>query len=459
MHWHQGINTNVVCVTALLWLCQLVPGSFALAKQAGVQTPSSALVKLVILSRHGVRSPIPNQQELAEWTSAPWPAWNCDVGSATKVCEPGQLTPRGGILSEQMGNYYRTYLAELLPASQCATANDVFFWADLTQRTKDTALGLLRGFSPSCDTASYLHTSRKLQPDRIFHPVSSTGPCALNAARAEQEILVRAGGSLSRVAASLVGELETAQEVLQCCQLVLCEVTEKACRRAPAPAEFCKLTDRLPSCLVRHPESGPPTQVLLGGALRSASTFAELLLLEYGNGFPEEQVGWGRIRRDHMTGLFRLHTTAFDLEQRTPYIARRQGSMLLKKILLALENKTDDMPGTAPVDAKFVAYVGHDTNISNVASMVGLSWEQTGYQKNQTPPAGALIFELRRIATGADHVSVFYVAQTLEDMRNLSGMSPQRTAVPIPGCSNESLCPLAELTKLVGQVIDADCSQ
>ena len=198
---------------------------------------------------------------------------------------------------------------------------------------------------------------------------------------------------------------------------------------------------------------------MLGGSLQVASTFAELLLLEYANGFPTSEVGWGRVSRDEMTALFRIHTTAFDLEQRTPYIAKRQGSALVRKILFALEGTSDGRPGTAPSDAKFVAYIGHDTNISNVASMLGLTWRQTGYQKDQTPPAGALMFEVHQLGTGPRTVSVFYVAQSLDDMRNLTGTSPTRTPVPIPGCSNGSQCPLDEFMKLAKQTLDPDCSQ
>jgi len=457
----RSIVFFVMWLIIVLWLAQVTVAPPALAEQSATQAPSDTLVKFVILSRHGVRSPIPSQSELGTWTASQWPAWNCaGAPDSTKACEPGQLTTRGRTLAEQMGtSYYRTYLAEFLPTNQCPAQNDVFFWADLTERTENTGLALLRGFRPSCEIAKYFLTAATPPPDKIFHPVTSAGPCTLDAARAEREILARAGGSLSNLTTSLEAELATAQKALQCCQSRLCDVTRTACRRPPPSPNACTLTDRLPSCLVPHPESGTPTQVLLGGALRNASTFAELLLLEYANGLPQSDVGWGRITRDQMSQVFRLHTTAFDLEQRTPYIAKRQGSVLLKKILLALQGMTDNMPGTAPPSAKFVAYVGHDTNISNVASMLGLSWQQQGYQKDQTPPAGALIFELHKVLSGLRYVSVFYVAQSLDDMRNVTGISPQRTSVPIPGCGNGSLCPLDHFAKLIEQALDPDCSQ
>lgn len=459
---HKSCRSAIIFVWLIIvpWLAQGAVAPSALAEQSATQAPSSTLVKFVILSRHGVRSPIPSQSDLATWTASQWPVWNCSgPQDSMKVCEPGQLTPRGRTLAEQMGAYYRTYLAELLPANQCPAQNDVFLWADLDERTKSTGLALLHGFRPSCEIAKYFFTAATPRPDRIFHPVTSAGRCTLDAARAEREILARAGGSLSNMATTLKSELDTAQKVLQCCQSRLCDVTRAACRKSSPSPNACTLTDRLPSCLVSHPASGAPTQILLGGALRNASTFVEILLLEYANGFPQSEVGWGRITRDQMSEVFRLHTMAFDLEQRTPYIAKRQGSVILRKILFALEGRTDEMSGTAPPSAKFVAYVGHDTNISNVASMLGLSWQQQGYQKDQTPPAGALIFELHQVPSGLRYVSVFYVAQSLDEMRDVTGASPLRTSVPIPGCGNGSLCPLDQFAKLVEQALDPDCLQ
>jgi 4-phytase/acid phosphatase len=447
-----------------LAFAQLPAVPSALAQEGATQAPRGTLVKFVILSRHGVRSPIPSQSELSTWTASKWPTWHCPIpGNADRICGSGELTERGKALAGQMGHYYRTYLSSLLPVDQCPPAWELFFWADVTERTKDTGLSLLRGFRPSCDATKYFHTAQA-RTDRVFHPVTGTdGRCKLDAARAERDMIARAGGNLSTIVRGLENELATAQSTLQCCQQSLCQTAwSKTCRQHPPPPNTCTLTKTLPTCLVRHPESGTPTRVELGGALRVASTFAELLLLEYGNGFAPSDVGGGRITREQMTPVFRLHTTAFDLEQRTPYIAALQGSLLLRKILLALKNETDARAGTAPAGAKFVAYVGHDTNIANLGGMLELSWQQPGYQKDQTPPAGALTFELREEGSGIRNVYVSYVAQSLDDMRDLKGDHPTRTPVVVPNCSTAETgfpCRLDKLEALVNQKLDRNCSE
>ncbi len=103
--------------------------------------------------------------------------------------------------------------------------------------------------------------------------------------------------------------------------------------------------------------------------------------------------------------------------------------------------------------------MGHDTNIANVAGMLDLSWTQPGYQRNQTPPAGALAFELREEA-GIRNVNVFYVAQSLEDMHAGKGDRPIPTPVPVPNCGESgAACTLEKFETLVTQKLDPNCSQ
>jgi 4-phytase / acid phosphatase len=447
---------KVSIVSLFLLMSWFTPTAIAPSALAEEQAaPSGKLVKVVMLSRHGVRSPIPS--DLATWTASPWPTWHCGDPNHPTICGSGQLTLQGRLLAEHMGMYYRTSLAELLPIDRCPDVSEIFFWADAMERTEDTGLALLRGFrSPPCDTKKYFHKA-PTPPDRIFHPVTADGSCKLDAALAESEIKTRAGGSLSNVVQALGLELKIAQNTLQCCRSLCQTAWINTCKLPPPPPPTCTLTS-LPNCLVREPEN-KSTQVHLGGGLRTASTFAEILLLEYANGFRQNDVGWGRIGDEQMAAVFRLHTAAFGLEQRTPYIAKLQGSMLLSKMLLALNDETDDKPGSAPPGTKFVAYVGHDTNIANIAGILSLAWLQAGYQRNQTPPAGALIFELRETDDRARNVYAYYVAQSLDDMHNGTGTTAMRTPVPIPACPIGSPCTLDQFTNLVRPMLDPSCSR
>jgi 4-phytase/acid phosphatase len=445
MSVRPGVFVRLLIALLLIGL----PGLGCTTRPRATPIPSGKLVKVVILSRHGVRSPTLTNDELATWTTntSPWPTWYCSADAT--ICTPGQLTPRGWALAEQMGTYYARRLSTLV-SQPCPAQGEVFFWADRddkTRRTRDTAIALLHGFRPSqCNTGQYLHEA-SAEPDRIFHPVGGPG-CALTVAEATKAILARVpDGDLTKYLQDTLGmDVDIAQGSLQCCQKGLCDEVGKQCR---APVPPASTLSSMPTCLTLHPDQAPYTHVLLGGGWRIASTFAEILQLEYANGFEGQEFGWG-IDKAKMIQASRLHTAAFDLEQRTDYIARLQGSRLLNKILLALQGQSDGQSGTAPKDAKFVAYVGHDTNIANVAALLELSWQQADYQKNDTPPAGALIFELLQTDAGARNVYVYYTAQSLDDMRALKGESPARTRVFLPGCGGAgSSCSLDSFAALV----------
>ena len=56
---------------------------------------------VVIVSRHGVRSPTWDRERLNEYSSQPWPDWGV---------APGELTPHGRDLIKILGSYYREWL-------------------------------------------------------------------------------------------------------------------------------------------------------------------------------------------------------------------------------------------------------------------------------------------------------------------------------------------------------------
>ena len=65
--------------------------------------------------------------------------------------------------------------------------------------------------------------------------------------------------------------------------------------------------------------------------------------------------------------------------------------------------------------------VGYDTNISTLASMLGLHWMLDEQPTNPTSTGGALVFELRHDnINGTARVRVYYVAQSMEQMRAAS---------------------------------------
>lgn len=411
------------------------------------------LVKVVVVSRHGVRSPLNKPEELATWSDRQWP----DLTADWKVSKPGSLTPVGKALAKLMGEYYRALLASenLLPARGCPSAGSLFVWADVDPRTRDTATAVLEGLAAGCRGFAIHSFAADIDP--LFHPVEAR-VCAFDRGRAEAAILGRVGGDFGPVQEAAGDELQALQGILGCCKPELCKKSGKP--------EGCTLP-QLGSGLVWREPSDPKKEnatVSLEGALGISSTAAEIFLLEYASGFKGEKWGFGRVDEARMLQTSRLHTLLFDIVDRTPYIAGREGSKLLDEVARILLSKPGFRLPQMPGDPKVVFLVGHDTNIANLAAMLNVAWQQPDYQANDTPPAGALVFELRRGADRRLRVFTSYLAQSPKQMAEARPLdldhAPRRTDLFLPACSSSEPgypCSANAFARAVDGSLDREC--
>ena len=335
---------------------------------------NSRLLKLVVLSRHGVRSPTQSPEELARWASRPWPQW--PVGK-------GELTARGGELLTIQWREMRRILAEegLLPAQGCPGPEDVLCVADAEQRTRESAAAILKGLVPECGLSA---ASDPTQVTPLFHPVRA-GQASLDtqAVRAEME----------RVLAGLhvpPGALELIQRVTGCCAPGLCDGSTRGCALADIPdtVGFNK------------------GDVKLSGRLAMASSLAEIFLLEYGQ-WPERNAGWGEVDAEALKTMLPVHNLVFDALNRAPDVATARGGAMLRAIRSSLLEEPD---------ARVIIYAGHDTNIANTGGLLDLHWDIPEQGHNAIPPGGALLFTLWKNASGRREIRASFLAPTLETL-------------------------------------------
>jgi 4-phytase/acid phosphatase len=156
-----------------------------------------------------------------------------------------------------------------------------------------------------------------------------------------------------------------------------------------------------------------------------------------------------------------LHLLRFNLMDRTPYLAARQGSALVQRIVSTFRRFLSTGGSSSP---RLTILVGHDTNIFNIGGMLGLHWSLPSYLPDQTPPAGALHFELlRERRTGLHSVRVSYVAQTPNQMRQATPLDrarpPERTVARIDDCrtGRGGVCPWPRFARLAERSIDRAC--
>ena len=396
--------------STLLLIVSAVACVLPAASQQMPKASAAELKYVVIVSRHGVRSPTSVPEQLNQYSSDPWPQW--DVA-------PGYLTAHGRSLMSLFGAYDRAYFLSqnLFHAKGCADASRVNYWSDNEERTLETARALAEGMLPGCNVK--IGSQPKEETDPLFNPLAA-GVGAADRKLASAAVLGRIGANPEALLDLYRPELDDLVQVLHG------DAAKHAWLQAPIaiiPGKSDNLVD-------------------VSGPLKTASTLTENLLLEYTNGMTGKDFGWGRLDAPTLKRIMVLHTAYADLARRTQYGARARGSNLLFHILASLQQAATSKSVSGalgkPGDAALVI-VGHDTNLSNLSGMLGISWLLQGYQANDPVPGGALVFELWRSAdAGQLSVRTYYTAQSLEQMRLAVPLTmnapPLRAPVFLPGC-------------------------
>lgn len=406
------------CLHTWMWLSLTVIfcANACSGQSAAIQASSEKLKFALILTRHGVRSPTWTNARLDSYSKDAWPTWDVP---------PGFLTPHGKKLMNIFGAYYRSDLSArgLLSSDGCSDASHVYFYADVDERTVESAHGLAEGMLPGCDVE--VHSIARGGQDLLFHGGDKLGNPDPQFALAA--VSGRIGSDPGGLFPAYQEQLETMQKVLFACEEPRCTVPGKNALLGLAPSLTQGSGDHL---------------VELKGPLTTGATFAENFQLEYLEGMPAAQVAWGRIEERTVRELMMIHAASSDMLQRTPYIARVQASNLLFHMLRTLQQAESQKPVVGAIGKgmeKVVILVGHDTNISNVAALLDAHWLVNGYQRDDAAPGGALVFELWSRPRGEDVVRVYYTVQLPDQMRESRSLSPVdppgKAMIFIPGCS------------------------
>jgi 4-phytase / acid phosphatase len=374
---------------------------------AGAQTPAapdSDLTFVFILSRHGVRSPLLKNEEMAQYAADPWPQWEVPAGI---------LTPHGRQVMELMGSYYRAYYTAqgLLTGDPAKDAAGMFFRADANQRTVASAQALGAGLLPGTPIVVHaFHTDRRGDP--LLDPDTPLG---------------RANGALKT--ASTLGRIGGDPRLLL---------------EQNGPA-----LDVLERVLLGGDGTPPPGKTSLlslspdGPLWIAAQRMVDAITLAYADGKPLAEAGWGRFHPANLAQLMSLSSLSFDLSWRSGYRAQAGASNLAAHLLATLEQAAQGQPVDGALGApgeRLVVLAGHDSNIVPLGGLLNVSWLIPGAGFNPVVPGGALVFELRRQRSDGRYlVRTRYIAPTLTQTRAALPLTlenpPATAAIFVPGCS------------------------
>jgi 4-phytase/acid phosphatase len=364
-------------------------------------------------------------------SSGAWPEWEVPLGI---------LTPHGAQTIRQMGAYMRMDLARkgLLQADGCPDSNEIYLYADTNQRTIMSTRNTFAGLEPGCDLPPvHMVAAAAGVADPIFSPIPGSFPPPPDAAVAADRQATLGNDAEAYFSLARNPELKELSYVL-----------------VPDPA---------------HPAAKP----ILDDPrpLAAMSTLIENFLLEYTDGKPMQEVGWGRVDAAALHRLMPLYVKGFDLATRMPLTARTRGSNLTAHILDSLEQAAQSAQMQAghavpnaiagafgPAGARLVYLGGHDSDLSYIGSLFGLHWSVDGIG-DDTPPDSQIVFELWQSAKSKQYsVRMFYRAQTLDQLRSGQKLTladpPAEVSLTPPGCRGGEICPFAAFDKAARAVLD-----
>ncbi len=417
-----------------LSLCTLaVLAALPVSLQTFAADNSMQLEQVLMLSRHNLRAPLANGGSLLEQsTNKKWPQW--DVAG-------GELTTRGGVLEAYMGKYTRDWLAQqgLVDKQQCPASDSVFVYANSLQRTVATAQFFVSGAFPGCDVA-VTHQDAMGSMDPVFNPV-----IANDSAEFKKSALQEMSAADKQQQPQLQGAYSELSKVVDFSTSPLCKGKDK-CALGSQSDTFSLDKGKEPS---------------VDGPLKIGNALVDAFTLQYYQGFPADQVAWGKIKTpEQWKALSEIKNAYQNILFTTPQVARDVAAPLVDYIRSQL---IDQDKTSAPA---FTFMVGHDSNIASVLAALKVKPYQLPGQYEQTPIGGQLVFERwHDKKTNKDLLKIEYVYQSTQQLHDASTLSlanpPQRVTLQLADCPADSngYCSWDDFSKVLNEALQGTAMQ
>lgn len=363
------------------------------------------LKEAVVLSRHNIRSPLSDSKsDLGRMTPHQWTKW-----SAGK----SELTSRGGALETMMGQYFRKWAVDagLFPENYVPTADDLNVVANSMQRCIATAQYFSSGFMPVGGvTVNHRYTPSKMDP--LFNPqLTKVSPEFVEEAMRQ---IAAMGGEKGIVGINeaVAPDYALAMEVLDI------DESPMAKENDPKLAATKNYNTEILLEQWKEPAMAP------GSALKELNAASDAFILQYYEEPDSIKAGFGHdLTREQWAQLAHIKDTYQDVLFTAPVVAVNVARPLIQYMYDELRSP----------DRKFTFLVGHDSNLSSVATALGVEeYELPEAIEKKTPIGSKLVVEKFVGPDGEEYADLNLVYQTVDQLRGMELLSLDNPPMVFP---------------------------
>lgn len=350
------------------------------------------LKEAVVLSRHNIRSPLSDSKsDLGRMTPHKWTEW---------TAPKSELTLRGGVLETQMGQYFRKWAEDtgLFPVNHTPDADDVNVIANSMQRCIATAQYFTSGFMP-VGGIKVIHRYMPSKMDPLFNPQLTKVSPEFIATAMEQIKAMGGKKGIKGINEAIAPDYAMITEVL--------DVDESPMAKEKNPK--LNALNNYDTELLWEVYQEP--RLKSGSALKELNSASDALILQYYEQPDTLKAAFGHnISRKDWEKIAHVKDTYQDVLFTAPIVAANVAHPLIQYMY-------DELRSPA---RKFTFLVGHDSNLSSVATALGVEeYELPNAIEKKTPIGSKIVIEKFLGADGKEYADINIVYQSVDQLRNM----------------------------------------
>ena len=421
----KALNTLIAALVLLAVFSTAIADIAGSSVDRTAQAEPLALDRVVILSRHNIRSPLSGSGSLlGDITPHEWFQW---------TSKPSELSLRGGVLETMMGQYFRLWLEDegLFPENYQPEEGAIRFYANAKQRTLATARYFAAGLLPVSETPIESHAVYDTM-DPVFEP-------SLNFVTEEY-----ARDALAQIAGengldSILASLNDAISLL----INTADIERSESYRAGKYGDL--LTGETVITLTAGKEPG------MTSPIKTATSVADAMILQYYEESDETKAAFGHdLTLEDWQLIHSIVDTYTDMLFCSPLVSVNVAHPLLMEIRSEL---TAD-------GRKFSFLCGHDSNVASVLAALGAEDYLLPETVEQRTPIGVkLVFERWITEDGEAFYRINLVYQSTQQLRAMEQLTLENPPVIYPlrfdGMDADGMIAEEDLLSLFDGAIDA----